>query len=390
MVTLPGPDRYLSLDVFRGITITGMILVNNPGSWSYVYAPLRHAEWHGWTPTDLIFPFFLFIVGVAMVFAFEKRLQAGYRPADLYPKIIRRTLILFALGLMLNVIPTHLPEGYNFFRDTLAKVRIMGVLQRIAVVYFIASVLVLHFSLRGLVIWSSVLLAGYWFLMKWVPFSVYQNGEWVRYVGILDQEINLAAYVDNLILRGHTWIQGRYLHFDPEGILSTMPAVVTTLSGYLAGKWIRLKKDGYEKVSWLFFAGFLGVLAGNLLSYGFPVNKQLWSPSYVVLTSGMACIALAACIMMVDLKGWKAWTRPFVIFGTNALAYFVLAGVVGRLLLMIRVGAEQVSLKSWLFLHVFQPLFGAYNGSLAYAVTYILLWLGVMRVLYQKRIFIKI
>lgn len=385
------PGRYLSLDVFRGITVTGMILVNNPGSWSYVYPPLLHARWHGWTPTDLIFPFFLFIVGVAMVFSFEKyRADLVQKRGPLYRKILRRTVLLFLIGLGLNLIPIDLPEGYNWFRDTLANVRIMGVLQRIAVVYLITALISLNASDRAVWKWGSALLAGYWLLMRLVPFPVTLDGQRFIKRGVLDEGINLAAYVDNLVLHGHTWIKAEPFHYDPEGLLSTIPAVVTCLAGVLVGRWIRQPIDGHRKAAELFFAGCLAIVAGYVLHLGFPINKQLWSPSYVVFTAGMACLFLACCMVAIDLKAWVRWSTPFVIFGTNALAYFVFAGIVGRLLLLPRVGPEQVRLKAWIYQTWFQPAFGSYMGSLAFAITYILFWLGIMTILYRRRIFIKL
>ncbi len=387
---MPLPDRFVALDIFRGITITAMILVNNPGSWSYVYPPLLHAEWHGWTPTDLIFPFFLFIVGVAMAFSFHKRLSRGITPRRLYPKIIRRSVLLFLLGLFLNLIPIDIPEGYNWFRDTFLNVRIPGVLQRIAVVYLLTAMLVLHFRTRALVYWGVGLLAVYWLVMKTVPFTIMVDGQPVRYVGILEPGLNLAAYVDDWLLRGHTWLQGDYLHYDPEGVLSTIPAVATCISGVLVGMLLLQKKSQYEKVADLFFWGALGLALGQILHGLFPINKNLWSPSYVVFTSGFAAVFLAMCIYVADIRGHRRWAKPFVIFGVNALAYFMLAGIFTRILLLIRVGEEGVRLKTWLYQSIFAPLFGPMNGSLAFAIFYIIFWLGIMTLLYRKRIFIKL
>ncbi len=387
---VPLPDRFLALDIFRGITITAMILVNNPGSWSYVYPPLLHAEWHGWTPTDLIFPFFLFIVGVAMAFSFHKRLSRGLAPRQLYPKIIRRSVLLFLLGLALSLIPIDIPEGYNWFRDTVLNARIPGVLQRIAVVYLLTAVLVLHFRTRTLVGWGVALLLTYWVVMKTVPFTVMVDGQPVRYVGVLEPGLNLAAYVDDWLLHGHTWLQGRYLHYDPEGVLSTIPAVATCISGVLAGTLLLQKKPTLEKVAVLFFWGCLGLAIGLILHGFFPINKNLWSPSYVVFTSGFAAVFLAMCMYLADIRGRRRWAKPFVIFGVNALAYFVLASVFTRILLLIRVGEEDVRLKTWLYQSIFVPLFGHMNGSLAFAIFYIIFWLGIMTLLYRKRIFIKL
>jgi predicted acyltransferase len=367
-----------------------MVLVNNPGSWSYVYPPLRHAEWHGWTPTDLVFPFFLFIVGVAMAYSFGKILQTGEKPKGLYWKIVRRTLILFGLGLFLDLIPTDMPAGYNWFSDTLAKVRIMGVLQRIAVVYFFASMIVLHFRPRAQTYWTASLLAFYWIVMKLVPVPVNQDGVLMTYTGSLDKDINLAAYLDTLLLHGHTWRVGKYFDYDPEGILSTIPAIATALIGFFTGNWLRRGKPQHETVSGLFFAGVAGLFIGSILEIGFPINKPLWSPSYVVFTAGMALIFLAMCYYLIEIKGHTKWIKPFVIFGVNPIMLYVLSAAMVRLMLLIKVTAERASLSGWIYKNLFVPVLGNLNGSLGYAMAYVLLWLGIMTIFYKKGVFIKI
>ncbi|MGH7601397.1 MAG: acyltransferase family protein [bacterium] len=383
-------DRLLSLDVFRGVTIAGMVLVNNPGSWSHVYPPLRHAEWHGWTPTDLVFPFFLFIVGVAMAYSFGKILQTGEKPKGTYWKIVRRMLILFGLGLFLYLIPTDIPAGYNWFSDTLAKVRIMGVLQRIAVVYFFASLIVLHFKPRSQAYWAIGLLAFYWIVMKLVPVPVNQDGVMTTYVGSLGKDINLAAYFDTLVLHGHTWRVGKYFDYDPEGILSTIPAIATALIGVFTGNWLRQAKPQHETVSGLFFAGVGGLLIGSILNGWFPINKPLWSPSYVLFMAGMALIFLAMCYYLIEIKGYTKWIKPFVIFGMNPIALYVLAEATVRLISLIKVTADRISLQGWIYENIFVPVFGNLNGSLGYALAYVSFWLGIMTIFYKKKIFIKI
>lgn len=389
-MSVPIKERLASLDVFRGLTMAGMILVNNPGSWSHVYPPLGHAEWNGWTPTDLVFPFFLFIVGVAMAFSFGKILETGEKSKGIYWKVTRRALILFGLGLFLAVIPSNWPPGFNWFTDELMKVRIPGVLQRIAVAYFCASLLVLHFKPRGQVYWAIGLLVFYWAVMKLAPFTVMQDGVAVVYRGELTKEINFAAYVDNILFHGHTWQVGKYLHRDPEGLLSTLPAIVTVLLGVFTGNWLRKGKPAYEMVSGLFFAGAGGLLLGNILDYGFPINKWLWSPSYVVFTAGMALVFLAMCIYLIDIKEQKWWTKPFVIFGMNPIALFVLSGIVANLLILIKVTGENISLQRWIYENLFASWLGNWNGSLGYALAYVACWLGIMTIFYKKKIFIKI
>jgi predicted acyltransferase len=362
----------LSLDVFRGITIAGMILVNNPGTWAHIYDPLEHAAWHGWTPTDLIFPFFLFIVGVSISLALGRRSQTGARGRQLYLKIVRRTLIIFGLGLVLS--------GFPFF--DLATLRIPGVLQRIAVCYLIASLIFLKTSWRGQAITAAALLVFYWALMMLVPAPGYAAGD-------LSEEGSLASYVDRLLLGGHTW---RPL-YDPEGILSTIPAVATTLCGVLTGELLRSWRTPEEKTSAMFVAGVAGVVAGWAWGFWFPINKALWTSSYVLLTAGMALQLLAVCYWLVDIRGYRRWAKPFVIFGTNALAVFFLSGIFARLIDLIGFnGADgrRVSLKRFVYENAFASWASPVNASLMFAICFVLLWLGLMAILYRRKIFIKV
>ena len=382
--------RLVSLDVFRGITIAGMIMVNNPGNWKHVYAPLRHAEWHGWTPTDFIFPFFIFIVGVSMSFSLGKLGELKVKPKGVYSKIFRRTAIIFGLGLFLHLIPWNIPEGYNWFSDTLAKVRIFGVLQRIAVVYFIAALILVNFKRKVQIYWAIGLPLFYWLIMKLIPVPIIEEGYVAYYIGSLTKDINLAAYVDTLLLSGHTWKVGRFLAFDPEGILSTIPAISTALIGVFTGYWLKSGKNKYEITSGLFFTGVIGLVFGLVLDAWFPINKALWSPSYVVFMGGMALIFLAVCYYIIDVKNIYKGSKAFIIYGTNALAVYILAGVVTRLVNMIKVNSEGLNLKGWVYQDILVPLFGDLNGSLAYAIGYISFFLGAMAILYHRRIFIKI
>lgn len=364
-------DRLVSLDVFRGITIAGMILVNNPGSWSHIYPPLRHAEWHGWTPTDLIFPFFLFIVGVSMTYSLEKQL-AHHDRKYVYLKIFRRTLILFGLGLFLAGFP-----HYNF-----SKIRIPGVLQRIAVVYCIASLITMNTRVKGQAIVAAALLLVYWAAMMLIPVPGYGAGD-------LSIEGNLAAYIDNALLHGHIW----KATWDPEGILSTMPAIATTLSGVLTGHWLRSGKAKEEITGWMFVAGWIAIIAGLFWGIVFPINKSLWTSSYVIFTSGVALQFLAFCYWLIDVKGIRKWAYPGLVYGMNSIAVFVLSGIMARLLYIIKIeqpSGGEIPLKSWIYQNLFSTWANPINASLAFAVTNIIFWLGVMIILYRKRIFIKI
>ncbi len=373
---LAGPaapaGRLVSLDAFRGATIAAMLLVNNPGSWAHVHAPLRHAEWHGWTPTDLIFPFFLFIVGVAMTFSFGKHRASGADRRALLGKATRRAAILFGLGLLLHAFP-----WYDVDLNTL---RIPGVLQRIAVAYLAAAVIVLFLGRRGLLLTTAALLLGYWALMTLVPVPGGTAGD-------LSPDGNLGAWLDRTVLgTDHLWAYSRT--WDPEGILSTLPAVATVLTGIVAGRWIRSGRSGTRVAGELVAGGLAGIAVGWLWGLVFPINKNLWTSSYVVFTSGMAALTLGACYWAIDVKGWKAWATPSVVFGVNAIAAYFLSGIFARLTTLIEVGG--VPLKTWTYETLLASWAGPLNGSLAYAIAFVLLWLGLMWILYARRIYIKV
>lgn len=369
--------RLVSLDAFRGITIAAMILVNNPGTWNAVYKPLQHAHWNGWTPTDLIFPFFLFIVGVAIVFAFSKRLTLGQTKKDLYLKIVRRTLILFGLGLFLN--------GFPFFN--LSTIRIPGVLQRIAITYFFASIIYLNFDIKVIYYITFGILAVYWIIMKTIPVPGYG-------AGVLEPVGNLCWYIDSHIFRGHTWAGAPAPGFDPEGLLSTLPAISSVLFGILTGNYIKRKINEYEKVSSLFVWGFFAVIGGYIVSIWFPINKNLWTSSYVLLTTGMALIFLATCYWLIDIKGYKKWSVPFLIYGSNAITVYTLSGIIARMLIFLfkvkLSDGEAITLKAYLFRTLFASWLPPHQASLAYAIVYDLILLGFMTILYKKKIFIKV
>ena len=368
----PATGRMMSLDVFRGLTIAGMILVNNPGDWGAIYSPLEHAPWHGWTPTDLVFPFFLFIVGVSITLALARRAESGGGKRDLYIKIIRRTLIIFALGLFL--------VGFPHF--DLSTMRIPGVLQRIAVCYFFASVIFLNTNWRTQALIAAALLLLYWAIMKLIPVPGFGAGN-------LEMEGNLAAYVDRQILGAHKWKP----LYDPEGLLSTIPAVTTTLCGVLTGHLLRSKRAPIEKVAGLFVAGLAGVVTGWVWNFWFPINKALWTSSYVLFTAGMALQLLALCYWLIDIKGYKAWAKPFQIFGTNALAVYFLAELTANIISIItftRADGSKVALQTVIYENLFASWAEPLNASLMFAICTVLFWLGVMAILYRRRIFIKV
>jgi predicted acyltransferase len=362
-------ERLVSLDVFRGITIAGMVLVNNPGSWEHIYWPLEHAAWHGWTPTDLVFPFFLFIVGVSITLALGKRLELGGSNRDVYLKIIKRTLIIFAVGLFLN--------GFPYF--SLAELRIPGVLQRIAVCYFFASVIFLNTKLRTQIAIIIGLLLGYWLLVKFVPAPGYAAGD-------LTKEGSLPSYVDRVVFGKHVWAQAKV--YDPEGLLSTIPALATTLIGVLTGHWLRTEKTRYEKAAGMFVVGAICVAIGWAWNAFFPINKALWTSSYVLFTGGLALQFLAFCYWLIDIKGYRRWAKPFEVFGLNAIALYVVADLIAVSLGLIKVG--EGSLSGWIYDHVFASWASPVNASLAFALCFVLVCLVLMWILYRRRIFLKV
>jgi len=311
--TSPAKNRLFSLDLFRGITMAAMIVVNNQSS-EQAYWPLRHAEWNGWTPTDLIFPFFLFIVGVSLVFSFQGRLHRGESRRTLILHTIRRSAVLFLIGLLLNGMASLQPSTW----------RIPGVLQRIAIAYCIASVITLYSGTRARVVWIAVLTVGYWAIMRFVP--VPGHGVPSVDVPLLHPDFNLAAYLDRKLMLGHMWEKTR----DPEGLLSTIPAVATALCGVLTGEWLQTKRTPVKKVVGLFVAGVLGVIAGDVWGHWFPINKNLWTSSYVLFTAGGALICLALCCWVTDIKLHRgSWTKPFLILGTNAITAYILSQLIG-------------------------------------------------------------
>jgi predicted acyltransferase len=366
-------ERLVSLDVFRGITIAGMVLVNNPGTWGHIYWPLAHAQWHGWTPTDLIFPFFLFIVGVAIPLAFGARVESGAGTRDLYLKVVKRTLIIFALGIFL--------AGFPYFN--FPTIRIPGVLQRIAICYLFASVIFLNTKIRTQVIITVALALLYWALMTLLHAPGFSAGD-------LSKEGSVASFVDRAVLGPHIWKQGKV--YDPEGILSTIPAIATTLLGVLTGQWLRSNRAQYEKVAGLFVAGAVCIVIGWCWNPFFPINKSLWTSSYVFFTGGLALEFLAFCYWLIDIKKYQKWAKPFVVFGVNAIVLFVGSGVMARLMGLIKLpwGSTQISLQGWIFQKLFFSWASPINASLAYAFAFILLWLGLMWILYSRKIFIKI
>lgn len=378
-------NRLVSLDVFRGATIALMILVNNPGDWGNVYPPLLHAKWNGCTPTDLVFPFFLFIVGVSVTLSLTKRKERGDDILKLVLQIFRRSFLIFFIGVFLNAFP-----DFN-----LSEVRILGVLQRIALVYFFISLIFLFTEWKTQVIISAILLLGYWALITLVPvpgIGMPNISQPTVYDPILQKEIapNIVAWLDNKLLAGHLWRTTKI--WDPEGLLSTLPAIVTGLFGVLLGKFLRTKLDEFNKIIWIFFTANILIFIGLLWDLVFPMNKSLWTSSYVLFTAGLALHFFAMCYWLIDIKKIDWWIKPFVIYGTNAITVYTLSWIGGTFLRRIKFDfyGTETSLRNFLYDNLFKPFLSPINASLAWAIFYVLFWLGIMWIFYKKKIFLKI
>jgi predicted acyltransferase len=416
-------ERLISLDAFRGFTIASMIMVNNPGSWSSVYAPLLHKPWNGITPTDLIFPFFIFIVGVSIALAYTKRLDAGLPKKEMYLKIVWRAVKIFAVGILLACYSLNknaglgnidvlwriliiilicifvLPEFqaknrilsyalllvnilavstvFALIIFNITDLRIVGVLQRIALVFLVCAILFLSTNWKNQAIIAAVLLLGYWIVMKFIPTPGCGQP-------MLEPGVNLAAWVDSYITPGKLYQKT----WDPEGLFSTLPAIASGITGMLAGTLIVSKKTMEQKIIWLFTAGFLAATLGVIWSWNFPLNKAIWTSSFVMATTGLASMTLACSMFLVDHLGYKKYAQPWVIFGSNAISVYVLAGLVGYLFYGIKFG--EASLKGH-FMDIFtgigvEPKF----VSLVAALLYIGILFIPAVILYRKKIFIKL
>jgi len=422
-------QRLLSLDVFRGITIAAMVVVNNPGTWSAVYPQLKHAEWHGWTITDFVFPFFVFIVGVAIPLALGKRLAEGANDKDLFLKILYRGFVIFGLGLFqmgfpfFDISKSQLPLsiqilatigvilsagffladrfkasviailsvtvllgttylfdlGYPFER--MERIRIMGVLQRLALCYFFAAILYIKTTWKTQFGIAGSLLLLYWGLMH------FAGG------GDLSPEGNFSGYIDRIVLgEEHIWRSSKV--YDPEGLLSTLPAIATCIIGVMIGSFLKDSKASLEsRINVLFFVGLLLTAIGWVWGFWFPINKPIWTSSYAVFTSGMAILFLACCMWVIDLKFYARWSYPFKVFGVNALALYFASSILTRIMLAIKFEGPEgkiIHSQRWLYDSFFKPLASPMDSSLLFAIVYLLFWYLLMWALFKKKIFIKV
>lgn len=377
------PSRLLSLDIFRGATIAGMILVNNPGNGPAAYAQLHHAAWNGWTFTDMIFPFFLFIVGVAMTFSFARRTGEGASRPTLMVHIVRRSAIIFALGLFVNGFPFGLLPGTEF---SLSTWRIPGVLQRIALCYLLAGTIFLYSGVGAQCLWTAGLLACYWLAVFLIPVPGYG-------AGFLEPKGNLLWYVDSTLLAGHTWVWAPSQGFDPEGIISTFPAIGTTLCGILAGHWLRTERPRVRKAGALVASGIVLLVLGLLLDRWLPINKNMWTSSYVLLMAGWASACLGILFWIVDVRGLKRWAAPFVILGMNAIAVYVASEVLAIVISVLTVSGPdgtRVTLWDFIYRSWFLPLASPPVASLLFSLAFDALMFLLAWALWKKRWFLKV
>ena len=397
-------QRLISLDALRGFTIAAMVIVNDPGSWDAVYAPLLHASWNGITATDLIYPFFIFIVGVSISFAYTKRLEAKVPKKDIYKKIIWRAFKIYAIGIFLWIFGRF---DFIEFR-LLAEVRWVGVLQRIAIVFLLGALIFLNTDWKKQIIIAAALLIGYWLILALVPVPIDEvikqalasgtvmsaDGEMAIgelkqlsggfIAGNFEPGTNLAAWLDRAAVPGYLW----QVTWDPEGLLSTFPALVTAIIGMLVGRILLTVNEPYKKLSYLFFTGFSLLLAGELWGYIFPLNKNLWSSSFTLYTGGLATMGLAACILIIDIWGYVGWTRLGRVYGANAITAYVLAGMLTVVFYSDRIWGISLS----------RTFMDAMTGigvsdkfaSFIYAIVYMLIIYIPTYILYRKKIFIKL
>ncbi|CAA9359415.1 MAG: N-acetylglucosamine related transporter, NagX [uncultured Gemmatimonadaceae bacterium] len=398
----PPRERLVSLDVFRGMTVAGMLLVNNPGSWAHIFPPLAHAAWHGWTPTDLVFPFFLFIAGITTSLSLTARRARGDDEGAIVRQILRRGALIFLFGLLVNWFPGFTwgevpgvadPTFLQRVVDRLHQLRLLGVLQRIALAYTAAALITTRTTLRQQVAIVAALLVGYWVAIAALPVPDHGLPGYL----VLDQPARtMAAWVDRLVLDwgplgNHIWVSSKT--WDPEGVLSTVPAIGTAMLGVMAGRWIGQPRPLPERLAGLFAAGSLGMVAGLVWSWALPINKSLWTSSYVVFTAAMAAVALATVMWVVDVHRVRRWTPPFLAFGVNPTIAFVGSGVLARIIysiVKVEYGGARVPLQAAIHQSLFASWLPPRVASLAFALSFVLLFLAGLGVLYRRNIIFKV
>ena len=379
-------QRLVSLDVFRGFTMAAMVLVNNGGDGNHLYPQLAHSYWHGWTFTDWIFPFFLWISGMSTTYAVAVRRSRGATTQDLVLQVLRRSALIFLIGVFLNGFPFGMIGDSAF---SFATWRIPGVLQRIAICYLLGSLLYLWLPARRFWYVIAGLFLAYWLMMEFLPVPGVGAGSWER-------GRNFAAYIDEVVIGSHAYMRTR--PWDPEGIISTLPALGTFLFGVLAGNYLRgAKSSAEEKTSWFFVSGCILLVASVVLDMWVPINKRLWTPSYAMMMAGWAHLVFASCYFLIDVKGIRKGTTPFLVFGMNAIFIYAVSSVLESLVDVVTVAsvgpageATRISVKAMLMQHVFAPVLSPYNASLAYALSFVFIMYLLGLILWKKKWFVKI
>lgn len=392
-------ERLLALDVFRGMTVAGMLLVNDPGTWSAIYPPLEHAAWHGWTPTDLVFPFFLFIVGITTELSLGARRAAGADRGALVRTVLRRGALIFLFGLALNAFPffqwgelagTADPSFLDRVAWRFEHLRVMGVLQRIGLAYVAAGLITLRTGWRGQLTLATAILLGYWALMALAAVPPTHLPGWQ----VWDTPgTTVDAWLDRVLLtKDHLWVGGGGVR-DPEGLLSTVPAIATALLGAIAGRWIGERRPLAERLAALFAVGALTMMVGLVWHWVFPINKSLWTSSYVVFTAGIAAVTLATVMWLVDAQGVRRGTGFFVDFGLNPMLAFLGSGLMARLIysvLKVDVGGKRVPLQTAIFEAGYASWLPPRPASLAFALSFVGVWWVVLAWCRRRGIVLKV
>jgi predicted acyltransferase len=369
------PPRLLSLDIFRGFTMAAMILVNDPGNWAHIYPPLEHSVWNGCTPTDLIFPSFLFMAGVSIVYAMQSKKIDTSGHTKILLHAFRRMVTLIIISLLVQL----------FYHHSLTHLRFPGVLQRIAVVYFICTFLYLKSTQKALDWMLGISLVGYYIIMAFIPVP---DGHPAN----LDPETNMGAWIDRLVFTSnHLWASSKT--WDPEGLLGVIPSIGTGLFGMRVGTWIkRTDRDSSTKTAWLFVYGILAIVVGMIWDLFFPINKALWSSSFVLYAGGISTVGLTLAYWFIDIQGYKKFFWPFLVFGTNSISAYILADIVPGLINLVKINHNGKTLPGMEYLYqtLFAPYFSPVNASVIDAIAFVLLIWVMMYPLYIKKIIIKV
>lgn len=362
-------QRLTALDIFRGVTMAFMVLVNTPGSGNAVYPPLQHAHWHGWTPTDVVFPSFVWIVGVAITLSLGKRLAQGVSKSELLKQAMRRSAILFLLGML----------GYSFPIPDPDTFRILGVLQRIAICYLCATAIYLNTGIRGQIGWMIGLLTSFWLLMAFAPVPGHGAGR-------LDIEGNFAHYIDSIVLGAHNYVNTKT--WDPEGIVSTIPSIATCLMGILAGHLLSKPWPLTRRIQWFLAAGVVLIALAYAGNPWLPINKSIWTSTFALLMSGIDCLLFGFFLWICDAQGLSRWFKPFLIMGMNAIVVYMASELTDIVFQKIPMGTT--TLRVWLHETIFAPLASPMNASLLYAIAYTLLMYSIALFLWRRKWFVRV